>query len=827
MRIFRYIILIAISVPAALSAQISGLAGWDICLDPGHSQRENMGIYGYAEAERNVRVGLRLREMLLNETDIDTVYITRTNDSQSVALYDRSVYANGVGATWFHSIHSDATTMGADVNTTLLLWGQYSNGLEKDPNGGHAMSDIMIRNLTDGMRTTTTHGSIGDCSFYGCTSGGPYLSVNRNTVMPSELSESGFHTNPRQNQIFMNADWKRLEARTFFWSILEFRKISRPLVRILTGIVSDYDTHIPINGAEIIVNERSYVTDTYESLFNKYSNDPDLLHNGFYYFEDIEGDSVEVVVNAEGYPSDTMRVTMADSFFTYNDVRMILPDPPYITETTPVDGDTAHSILDDIIFRFSRPMNKASVESTLVITPQIATRYVWSDLDREFIIRADSIDFKTEYTITISGAATDLHGHPFDGNGDGEGGDDYTIQFTTGSDYIPPVLQANYPALNAKNVELNPIVNLLYDEPLDSASVTTDLIKVEKLSDNSIVPGNLAHYVVDGQSVITFFPSEKLAEDEVYITRVLPGLKDLFGNEVTIKKSIPFRTGVADVYVTRIADFEGGVEDWWRPSGSGSTVGYDIGTDRYPSQEVVNLMTGSQISMQLDYIWNMGAEAWLIREYLAGGASQGITFDTTKTLQVYIFGDGSGTQFRFALDEGDFTVHEVSQWITIDWKGWKLVEWQLNDPAQVGSWIGNGVLDASRYRMDSFQITYAPGANTSGTIYFDDLQVVDKFDVTFVKQEYTALPQAYELSQNYPNPFNPTTRIDFAIKEANHTSLIVYDALGRMVSTLVNEALSPGRYEVSFDGKGFSTGIYFYVLRSGNFTMKHKMVLVK
>ena len=96
---------------------------------------------------------------------------------------------------------------------------------EKVPNGGKAMSEIMVDLLTMGMRTDT-RGAIGDCSFYTWSdwcerSGGPYLHVNRVSIMPSELSESGFHTNPRQNQLFMNAEWKQLEAMIFYWSILE------------------------------------------------------------------------------------------------------------------------------------------------------------------------------------------------------------------------------------------------------------------------------------------------------------------------------------------------------------------------------------------------------------------------------------------------------------------------------------------------------------------------------------------------------------------------------------------------------------------------------
>ncbi|MBK8662363.1 MAG: N-acetylmuramoyl-L-alanine amidase [Ignavibacteriales bacterium] len=215
----------------------------------------------------------------MDSTDIDTVYMTRSDSLVIVGLSQRSDYANSIGAAWFHSIHSDAGA--ASSNTTLLLWGQYANGLEKVPNGGKAMSDIMIGNLTKGMRTSTSRGSIGDCSFYGCTSGGPYLSVNRLTNMPSELSEAGFHTNPMQNTLNMNYEYKRLEAKTFFWSIIKFKGANRPYPGIMAGKITDSESGQQINGATVTVDGRTYTTDTYQSLFHNYTTDSTLLRNGF------------------------------------------------------------------------------------------------------------------------------------------------------------------------------------------------------------------------------------------------------------------------------------------------------------------------------------------------------------------------------------------------------------------------------------------------------------------------------------------------------------------------------------------------------------------
>jgi len=157
MKIFQYIIISLFILQSFCFAQVTGLSGWNIFVDPGHSQDENMGIYNYSEAKKVLRVALNLRDLLQTKTDIDTVYLSRTNDQVQVFLSQRTTKANNLGAAWYHSIHSDAGS--ASANSTLLLWGQLHNGNEKNPPGGRAMSAIIVDILTRGYRTNT-RGSI-------------------------------------------------------------------------------------------------------------------------------------------------------------------------------------------------------------------------------------------------------------------------------------------------------------------------------------------------------------------------------------------------------------------------------------------------------------------------------------------------------------------------------------------------------------------------------------------------------------------------------------------------------------------------------------------
>ncbi len=96
-----------------------------------------------------------------------------------------------------------------------------------------------------------------------------------------------------------------------------------------------------------------------------------------------------------------------------------------------------------------------------------------------------------------------------------------------------------------------------------------------------------------------------------------------------------------------------------------------------------------------------------------------------------------------------------------------------------------------------------------------------------VNQTSTEVPSNFSLSQNYPNPFNPTTNIKFAVSKAGFVSLKIYDISGREVSSLVNENLTVGSYSYTFDASKLSSGIYFYTMRSNNFTDTKKMMLIK
>lgn len=169
---------------------------------------------------------------------------------------------------------------------------------------------------------------------------------------------------------------------------------------------------------------------------------------------------------------------------------------------------------------------------------------------------------------------------------------------------------------------------------------------------------------------------------------------------------------------------------------------------------------------------------------------------------------------------------------------------RLNDSAVIPISSGNAPF-TGEFRPESplnaFNFSTPPGGNWILSIRdtaADDTGVLKSWCITVsydcgdpVNNLNTEIPSKFSLSQNYPNPFNPVTKIRFGIPAlsglSNDVKLVIYDALGKEVVVLVNEKLTPGNYETSWDAAAYPSGVYYYKLVSGSFSEVRKMVLVK
>jgi hypothetical protein len=91
----------------------------------------------------------------------------------------------------------------------------------------------------------------------------------------------------------------------------------------------------------------------------------------------------------------------------------------------------------------------------------------------------------------------------------------------------------------------------------------------------------------------------------------------------------------------------------------------------------------------------------------------------------------------------------------------------------------------------------------------------------------STVPDNFSLEQNYPNPFNPLTSIRYALPERSHVRVQVYNLLGEVIATLVDDEKDAGIWSIDWDAAGVPNGVYYYMLTSVNFTQTKKMLLMK
>ncbi|MDO9548052.1 MAG: Ig-like domain-containing protein [Candidatus Marinimicrobia bacterium] len=809
-------------------ATAQDLSGLKFCFDPGHGGHESddrhMVFAEFWESESNWSKAQHVRDIF--ESLGATVVLTRYGNDDDVvddpALSTRAAIANQNNVDFFQSIHSNGYN--GELNYTLMLYPGPTgdpriNGLPGYPSSPIELTcaSTMVNQIYSANRTTGTQ-KAGDWTFYG--TGQPYLGVFRPLILPGVLSEGSFHDYPPETWRLKNRSYHRNEAYAIARTFVQLFDSSDFQYSTLAGIVRDSfdkvdyfslsgsnDKYLPVNNITVTLNPGG----------NVYHGDS--FNNGYFLFDSLAAGAYELIVEADGYLSDTAQVTIGDKFFNFKDFKLFSSIPPIVVSTIPADGDTSFPAWNPIVIQFSRPMDTALTAAAISISPEEILDFTWLNDGLKLEIRSDSLDFLSEYTITIAGTAKDIFGYQFDGNSDGVGGDAYSFTFTTGKeDMAAPQIVQMYPGQNARNVELFPVINITFDEELDTNSILDDMVFMQNYPEYDTIPTIVQHFIVNHRSVFNVFPLQELEHDKLYKVQVIAGLRDLFGNEITRKKTITFRTGVERWAIKNIDNFESGLTDnWWSPGSSGSTTGHDPATARSENTNYTNLLTNSTKSMELYYDWNLSVSSWLIRVvYKSGSSTQNIYFEPGTILQAYIFGDGSGNQFRFAIDEvGGSSASEVSKWYTIDWIGWKLVEWHFDDLEGVGSWIGNGILDGTSYRFDSIQLTHVPGAAEMGSVYFDDLRVVALEPVISVKSD-ELIPDKFTLYQNYPNPFNPTTNISFTIPAASNVRLDIYNVRGEKVRTLVNNYYNAGYWTEVWDGKnsdGLAVPSGVYMLR--------------
>jgi hypothetical protein len=180
-------------------------------------------------------------------------------------------------------------------------------------------------------------------------------------------------------------------------------------------------------------------------------------------------------------------------------------------------------------------------------------------------------------------------------------------------------------------------------------------------------------------------------------------------------------------------------------------------------------------------------------------------FTSTRTIQ-----DGAGTYVQKpATDDYLHQASDPSLW----------AEGIKYDPDNTGVYLKS--LGTHEHWNNAVEMLYSRNLGLDTGI-----ELIKHLNITDIEKE-NEIPSKFYLAQNYPNPFNPVTTIEYSLPSSQNVSVTVYDAAGSEVAVLENSFKAAGVYNLKFNSKQLSSGIYFYKLATKNYSETKKMILLK
>ena len=127
------------------------------------------------------------------------------------------------------------------------------------------------------------------------------------------------------------------------------------------------------------------------------------------------------------------------------------------------------------------------------------------------------------------------------------------------------------------------------------------------------------------------------------------------------------------------------------------------------------------------------------------------------------------------------------------------------------------------------------GGGCGGLVPFETLEDCESNcinDGLELSNDIFQYPAKYNLNNCYPNPFNPITTLRYDLPEDALVNITIYDMMGRVVKTIINDQQDAGFKSISWNavndyGKPVSAGIYLYQIKTEKFSQAKKMILLK
>lgn len=263
-----------------------------------------------------------------------------------------------------------------------------------------------------------------------------------------------------------------------------------------------------------------------------------------------------------------------------------------------------------------------------------------------------------------------------------------------------------------------------------------------------------------------------------------------------------------------------GVQVVMDPNGGiGDTINGDPSVNNGRGERIATVTIGIRQQVLLNISWDV-----------LNSAIVSPTFQTATSLWL-----GNATVI-LPVELSDFTSVVNRNNVTLNWSTARETnnsgfEIERKNSGANSTWNKIGFVNGSGNSQEIRSYNFNDNGLSSGN-YNYRLKQIDfngNFEYFELQNEVNVgVPSQFELSQNYPNPFNPTTKINFSIPVDSKVTLNIYDITGKLVSTLINnEFRLASYYTMEFNASNFSSGTYFYTIRTDKFNETKKMILIK
>ena len=370
----------------------------------------------------------------------------------------------------------------------------------------------------------------------------------------------------------------------------------------------------------------------------------------------------------------------------------------------------------------------------------------------------------------------------------------------------------------SSTLELNdpPTIDVTFSEPVQGLSVGIN-------SDNSIL-----NFTIDQPSsykVSISFSSALTSRDKIYIE--MSNIQDLAG--LSIDKSIEYNTAtLADFNQDNNVD-AGDLSAFvvaWNVNDLTKELGPSTGT--IPN---VVLSPDGQYDLEdvmgFSRMWHWSRKNGVNGKMLANTGKEIAYNQIGSSIFINWDKDAAVAQFEFIYDPQLVSIDQIKG------NNGENMELAFIDTVRGESSFAYAKISNENFNNNQF-ITNVNGKDSKAVdliyqFYTEDGQLLSQGTESVMLK---AVPEHFSLHQNYPNPFNPVTTINYDLPRQSMVNLVVYDIMGRKVSTLINEQRSEGYHSTVWNarnqqGAPVSAGIYFYQIQTSEYVKTRKMVILK